>query len=874
MAHPDLDSRRSPRLAGFEATFREETRQLFLERARFLLKTTLVLYPAFWFLDLAIAPEKAGGFLKIRAAVCVLYLISLAAVYSRHARRLAQPLVMLSALASVAGIAVMSSQLGGYYGNYFAGNMIVLFVIGFFLPWELGAAALLSTLIIVTDLVINLAAHPASQEMGREMVGPLFFLIGSGVFTWLATLSSRRTRRRDLSLRLRLETANEELKELDRAKSRFFANVTHELRTPLTLLLGPLETLLGEAGDPERQRLLQSMITNAHRLLRQVDALLESARLESGRLRLEPEPGNLGKLLSELVAAAIPLAERRGIELASEKLDDLPDGTFDPEKVEIIASNLVSNALKFTPMGGRVTVRSVPADEGWLSFEVEDTGPGIPAEEMERIFHRFHQVEGTSSGTGLGLALSRELARLHGGDVLVRSESGRGSVFRVELPREARAQSERRRQPRRREDQLALARAEALTVREYARRTKRETLLADVELPRLTGDAPQVRPQPPAGAPRVLLVEDNDELRGFVAQRLASRYQVEEANDGEAGLAAARRTTPDLIVSDVMMPGMDGHELCRRLRADPGLAAVPVILLTARAGSEAVVEGLEVGADDYVVKPFALRELEARIAAHLRSKEIERQLHERESRLVAIGQMTSSVVHDLRNPLTLLTGYADLAHRLAVRGGESVIAEELEQVQAASDRLRRMIEEILDFARGGTPKLLLETLPARRFLDETLAPLAGDLEERGIATEIHLKLDEDLKVTLDRDRIQRVLENLLKNAREAVLSGGGTRRVLLQAWVEEGDGLAIRIADSGPGIPEELVGHLFEPFATTGKKQGTGLGLVTVRNLVKAHGGEIRVETAAPEGGAAFTVTLPLTPAESETVPAERGQVA
>jgi len=875
LAHPDLDSRRSPRLAGFEAAFRQETGQLFLERARFLLKVTLVLYPAFGLLDLAMAPEKAGGFLQIRAAVCALYLISLAAVYSRHAGRLAQPLVMLSALASAAGISVMSNQLGGYAGNYFAGNMIVLFVIGFFLPWELGAAALLSTLIIGADLAINLAAHPPS----RAMVGPLFFLIGSAVFTWLATLSSRRTRRRDLSLRLRLETANEELKELDRVKSRFFANVTHELRTPLTLLLGPLETLLGEAaeaGNPDRQRLLQSMITNAHRLLRQVDALLESARLESGRLRLEPEPGNVGTLLAELVVAAVPLAERRGIELSAEALEALPDGTFDPEKVEIIASNLVSNALKFTPRGGKVTVRSVVSDEGWVAFEVEDTGPGIPAEELELIFERFHQVEGTSAGTGLGLALSRELARLHGGDVLVRSEPGRGARFRVELPREARAQAERRRQPRRREDQLALARAEALTVREYSRRSQRETLLADVELPRLKGDV-EPRPQPPADAPRILLVEDNEELRDFMARRLAATYQVEEAKDGEAGLAAARRTTPDLIVSDVMMPGMDGHELCRRLRADPGLATVPVILLTARAGSEAIVEGLEVGADDYVVKPFALRELEARIAAHLRARETERQLHERESRLVAIGQMTSSVVHDLRNPLTLLKGYADLAHRLAVRGGESVIAEELEQVQAASDRLRRMIEEILEFARGGTPKLMLETLPARALLDEMLTPLAADLEERGIATEVHLKLDDEVKVTLDRDRMQRVLENLLKNAREAVLAGvtgPRGRRVFLRAWVEDGDALAIRVADTGPGIAHELAGHLFEPFATTGKKQGTGLGLVTVRNLVKAHGGEIRVETSAPEGGAAFTVTLPLTPAESEPVVAKRGQVA
>lgn len=172
-------SRRSPRLAGFESAFREESRTLLVERARFLLRICLVLYPAFWLLDLAVAPELAWGFLQIRAVVCVLYLASLAAVHSRHAERLAQPFVMASSLASSAGISIMSAQLGGFSSNYFAGNMIVLFVINFFLPWELGTAALMSGLIIATDLGINLAAYGPS----REMVGPLFFLTGSAVFS-------------------------------------------------------------------------------------------------------------------------------------------------------------------------------------------------------------------------------------------------------------------------------------------------------------------------------------------------------------------------------------------------------------------------------------------------------------------------------------------------------------------------------------------------------------------------------------------------------------------------------------------------------------------------------------------------------------------
>jgi signal transduction histidine kinase len=845
------------RLPGFEAAYRAESRGLFVERSRFLLWSVLALYPTFWLLDLAVAREQAGYFLFIRLAVSAVYAVGLAGVYSRWAERLAQPLVMAGALASAAGITLMTALLGGFTSNYFAGNIIVIFTIGVFLPWEPAVLAVLCALIVALDQGINLAVHGPS----REMIGPLFFLAGAGLFTCLATVSNRRTRRRDLSLRLRLEKANDELKELDEAKTRFFANVSHELRTPLTLLLGPLETLLGtEEETGERRVLLEAMEANARRLLRQVNALLDGAKLESGRLRLEPAPGNVGVLLADLAAAAAPLAERRGLRLRTERLDEIPDSLFDTHKTEIIVANLLSNALKFTPRGGTVTVRAeVEPDE--IAFTVEDDGPGIPEDQLERIFDRFHQVDASASrehgGTGLGLALARELARLHGGNVTVRSRLGAGAAFRVELPRDPGvALIERRRRPRRREDQLTQTRSDAQAAREYALRSMRETLLADVDLPRRESEAP--RPQPPAGAPRLLLVEDNADLRSFLAARLARRYQVETAADGAAGLEAARRWRPDLVVTDVMMAGVDGLELCRRLKADPAFVTTPVILLTARAGTDAVAEGLDAGADDYVVKPFALRELEARIAAHLRAREIERQLHERESRLAAIGQMTSSVVHDLRNPLTLVKGYADLAHALAVRGGDAAtIARELETVRSQSDRLRRMIEEILDFARGGAPRLAVETLAAAPFLDGVLQPLAADLRERGIEVGIDLRLDPALQVSLDRDRIQRVLENLLTNAREALATWEQGKRVAVRARVEEGR-LAIRVADSGSGLPEEAVEHLFEPFATNGKKQGTGLGLVTVRNLVQAHGGEVRVEAKAPEGGAAFTVLLPL----------------
>jgi signal transduction histidine kinase len=845
-------------LPGFEAAFREESRRLLIERARFLLWAALVLYPAFWGLDRIVEPHLALRFLGIRAAVVLCYVLSLAVLYSWLAPRLVRPVTILCTLGSAAGISVMAAHLGGFDNTYFAGNMLVIFAIGVVLPWRLGETLALCGVIVLTHLGLNLGLYGPSAAA----IAPIFFLVGAVVFTYLAALSGDRTRRRDLVLRLRLQQANEELKELDEAKTRFFANVSHELRTPLTLLMGPLDALVASETDGEHRVLLESMATNARRLLRQVDALLEGAKLEAGRLRLEPEPGNAGGLLTDLVAAAAPHAARRGIDLRTEGLDDLPDSVFDAHKVEIIAANLLSNAVKFTPKGGTIVVRGLPADpaDAWIAFEVEDDGPGIPAGQLERIFERFHQVDGSLSreqgGTGLGLALARELARLHGGNVTVASELGRGSVFRVELPRETAAPSERRRKPRRREDQIVQARAETLAARQYALQSLRDTLLADVELPRLSRES-LAHPEPPAGAPRVLLVEDNEDLRCFLESRLSRLYQVETAADGAEGLEAARRNRPDLIVADVMMAGVDGYELCRRLRKDPAFAVTPIVLLTARAGPDAVVEGLEVGADDYVVKPFAIRELEARIAAHLRAREIERQLHERDSRLAAIGQMTSSVVHDLRNPLTLVKGYTDLAHALAKRGGDAtLIAQELELVQGASDRLRRMVEEILDFARGGMPTLQLVPVPVRRFFQEALTPLAADLEERRIHAHVDLQVDHSVTLTLDRERVQRALENLLANAREAVLAAEGKKEVFVRV-AQEDNAITIRVADTGSGIPDQEYGHLFEPFVT-GKKQGTGLGLVTVHNVARAHGGEVRVEREAPEGGAAFTLVLPL----------------
>lgn len=851
----DLSAEDRPK--GFERVYAAEIQRLLLERTRLAVLVGMLLFGAFWILDLISARQHVQTFLVIRLVVVVLSMLTVWLTFTRVGKR---HLVSLSAgmiLVASFGMSLMTMYLGGFGSDYYFGNLLALFLVGLFMPWRVGVTALFSLALCAIYFGLNLYRHGPSVEM----VTPAFFMVGTAVFTCIATTVGDRLRKRDLALRLRLEEANANLKQLDAAKSAFFANVSHELRTPLTLMLGPVETLMQESALDEHKTLLRAVLANTHRLLRHVNLLLETAKLEAGQLKLDLKDSSLSEILTDLVTASLPHAGRKGIEIVTEGLDSVPRFEFDPDKVEMIAANLLSNALKFTPDGGKIVVRG-GTEVAAVFFEIEDNGPGIPQDQRGLIFDRFHQVDSSltrrEEGTGLGLTLARELARLHGGDTVVDSELGRGSVFRVTLPREVGVANDRRVNPRRREDQMVRARAEALAKREYQRRARSDTLLADIRQPRLAVDALPAK-EAPEGAARVLVVDDNDDLRAYLASELSRDYRVETAPNGVEGLKKALRTKPQLVIADVMMPGMNGYELCRRLRAEPMLKAIPIILVTAKAGSEAAVEGLEIGANDYVTKPFSMEELRARVAAQLRAKSIERHLGERETRLAAIGQITSTVVHDLRNTLTLIVGYSDLAHSIAVGGGrqEELVAD-IEQVQSATQRLQRMSNEILEYARGGASELTLTEVVAGEYLTKALDPMKKHLAGQGIEMRFFDETDPDLRVTLDKDRFGRILENLIGNARDA-LGGQQEQKIVFIRAESHASVLEVRVADTGPGITPERLETLFEPFAT-GKARGTGLGLVTVRNLARAHGGKVEVEAKAKEGGAAFVVSIPLRP--------------
>ncbi|HET7845270.1 MAG TPA: histidine kinase dimerization/phospho-acceptor domain-containing protein, partial [Xanthomonadales bacterium] len=404
----------------------------------------------------------------------------------------------------------------------------------------------------------------------------------------------------------------EALAALDRAKTAFFSNISHEFRTPLTLMLGPLEELLGDASaDDGDRRALALVHRNARRLLKLVNTLLDFSRVEAGRATPQLRAVDLAQLTAALAETFRPLMERGGLRFEVDCAPLSRPVAVDREQWEKIVFNLLSNAFKFTIEGG-VAVR-LREQAGQAVLEVSDTGAGIAATELPRLFERFHRVRDARGrsfeGTGIGLALVRELVAAHGGEVDVASEPGRGSTFAVRLPL---ASTD------------AVPAADGATVAHSAGAWLAELDEAPVAKDAATTDGPR---------PRVLVVDDNADMRAYLKQLLAPRYELDEAADGEAALAAIAARVPDLVLSDVMMPRLDGAGLVAAIRANAALHLVPVILLSARAGEEAQVEGMQTGADDYLVKPFSARELLARVSAHLSLARLRRELVAKESRL-------------------------------------------------------------------------------------------------------------------------------------------------------------------------------------------------------------------------------------------------
>ena len=509
----------------------------------------------------------------------------------------------------------------------------------------------------------------------------LFYLLaGVSILLGLRRYEMNRAR---LKNELRLEHINrDKMKELDSLKSRFFANISHELRTPLTLILGPAEQLSSDIGDERLRHKSRLIYSNARRLLRLINQLLDISRLESGNMKLHAGLYDIVPFVRGITMSFSAYAERKRINLSFTSSEERIALYFDRDKSEKIFINIISNAIKFTPSDGSVSVNIAivkNVSRPSVRIAVHDTGIGIPSDQIQYVFDRFYQVGGSSSheheGTGIGLALVKELVELHRGTVTVASEIGKGSVFTVSFPlgKEHLSPDEIIDGDKDEDDIAALYGDNGDYIEDAVEHTD--------ELTEAHQDEDETL---------ILIVEDNKDLREYIREQIIHKYTILEAKDGAEGFAIAGERIPDLIISDVMMPKMNGYEFCRKLKTDQRTSHIPIILLTAKAGEKDKFTGLQHGADDYLIKPFSSEELLVRMDNLIESR---RRLREKYSGHIVVKPTDVAVTSVDKTFLERVLSVVE-SHMNDVNFSVDILAKNLNMSQSQMHRKLKALTDL------------------------------------------------------------------------------------------------------------------------------------------------------------------------------------
>ncbi|WP_437676737.1 ATP-binding protein [Sorangium sp. So ce131] len=720
---------------------------------------------------------------------------------------------------------------------------------------------------------------------------------------------------------LALARAKDEAEQANRAKGDFLATVSHELRTPLTLILSPLERLLeaqhGSLPGDVREE-LELIRRNTARLLNVVNDLLDFSKADAGRMEVSLEPTDINRFTERMLADVGPSAAAHGrtLILAGDALGVV---SLDRYKYERILLNLISNALKFSHPGGRVEVALRAQGDAWFELSVRDEGIGIPAEQIDKLFSKFMQVDSSAKrryeGTGLGLSLVKQFAELMGGSVAIASELGRGTAVHVRLPRGIGGGAEASEATR------GGARSGAQTQRWLRALPPPEAPGGEVapgpDAPPPPPGAPPTprpagRPSAPPGAapspalpgaeaqrPLLLLVDDNADMRKLLRSLLAPSYRLLEAANGLEAQRLIARSPPHVVVSDVMMPLLSGVELAAWLKAHPVLRHIPIILVTARADDESVAAGLDGGADEYLVKPFSPRELLARVRSMVRLYQSYQRLGAEQAEIArhsGMAQVAMDVLHSVGNTLNsagiavelmrdrvgksrlprLKTALAELLQAPAATADPAAEARrenlrryvelalgalEQEQEVAAQDieGLREHLGVIRDAIRAQEKYAYRNAYHTERLSLHEVVREALHAHGAALVAD-NVAVCVDLRpvedIVANRHDVLTILYNLLDNARSAAASSGRREPwIEISAW-QDGAEVLCAVEDSGPGVPEDLRVQVFH-YGFTTKQGATGLGLHFSANRMKTFGGSIQLEDGR-ERGARVVLRFPV----------------
>ncbi|WP_293307613.1 sensor histidine kinase [Pedobacter sp. UBA5917] len=637
----------------------------------------------------------------------------------------------------------------------------------------------------------------------------------------------------------------EALAAIDRSKTAFFSNVSHEFRTPLTLMLGPLEDLQRHAimEDPQVRETVLATHRNALRLLKLVNNLLDFSRVEAGRVKAAYQPLDLAGLTADLASSFRSIIEKAGMKLIVETPAIELEAFVDIQMWEKIVLNLLSNAFKYT-LEGSITLKLEVLGNA-VELAVIDTGVGIPEEELSHMFERFHRVENsagrTHEGSGIGLSLVSELVHLHGGEIKVESILGQGSKFIINMPLGS-----------------AHLPQELVYGKDYqaSATNLRESFLQEAS--GLLGNeytnaaAPKEEPDNlylGGEEGKVLVVDDNADMRAYLKRLLEPEFTVYTAVNGADALEQLRSLNPDLILSDIMMPVMDGKTLLAKLREREEKNWIPLIFLSARAGEESRIDGLEAGADDYLVKPFSGQELLSKVRAQIKINRVRRSNEQRMRDFVAVA------THELKTPLTALSGYVQVIEMKARKSQEQSLTHAAERARHQVIKMSKLVDDLLDVSKLDEGMLHLK--PEHFDLNELINETILDVQSTASKHQINYSGNSGLKLSGDRDKIGQVITNLLVNAVKYA-----PEAPQVDVFTEsDGTMLTVGVRDYGIGIKNEDQQHVFKRFYRTDSAhkgfRGFGIGLYLCAEIINRHGGQINLESE-PEKGSLFYFKLPI----------------
>jgi len=629
--------------------------------------------------------------------------------------------------------------------------------------------------------------------------------------------------------------ANLKLKDMDKLKTEFFANVSHELRTPLTLILAPVEALLSNrdflsegAASQQAKEMLTTVHNNAIRLLQMVNGLLDFSKVAAQKMEAKREPVNILDLTRSIFWDFKGVMKQKNIQVELSLEAVHPVVEMDRYLYERIFFNLLSNAVKFTPQDGKIRVDLDVMDDK-LTLSVADTGIGISEKEQKNLFEKFHQVEGSATrrfeGTGLGLAMCKEFAQLLEGRVTVYSQKGKGSTFTFTC--------------------------KAPTVNEKIQisdTSERKPLIPIVEksaTPLSTAESTE--------KPKVLVAEDNPELSEFILKLLSPFCNIRVVVDGVEALAMVRRWRPDLVLSDVMMPLMDGIRLTREIKKDKDISMIPIVLLTAMTDRESLMAGWQAGADDYLFKPFHPKELEARVKSLLDGVEWHRKGEAYRRQRDALEHFTHIASHDLREPLRKIVNFVQL-----FRAGQKNLDPEAESYLRAivegSQRMYRLLNILMEYSRLDKDVNYFEPADLKTLVETVEEDLSESIRQSGA----QIILGDLPTLPVMAGQLSLVFQNLIGNSikyhkdQVAPVIHIGARKNDIE-WV-------FSVSDNGIGFDpdhSEKIFIMFERLHGKEKYPGDGMGLAICRKIIEKHGGKIWAE-GKPEEGSTFYFTLPI----------------